>query len=179
VSRQNSCGWCISIEGTRWDALLADGMPLAAVSALTPFSASVGLAHARDHVAPRSPEPIRLTGSTNPMTVEEFAKQLTAIAVTTAAQADLAESSGDPQAMLSALESKAEVANMLAAALNLMPDVAESLVSETEATVRGSHRLTLSGLPTDPETLAWFIREAGGHQVADAIEESARKEWSA
>ncbi|RKT31451.1 hypothetical protein DEU34_2521 [Microbacterium sp. AG1240] len=78
--------------------------------------------------------------------------------------------------MFRAVESRAAAAAALATIFHLSNLQADDLLAECEAFIRAVHRLSSSGLPAEVETLAWLVREAGGHEVAAAMELTYRKD---
>jgi hypothetical protein len=94
----------------------------------------------------------------------------------TAARSDVAEESGSVDLMLRAVETRATAAAALATISHFSDLQADDLLAECEAFIRAVHRLSSSGLPADAETLAWLVRQAGGHEIAAAMELTHREE---
>lgn len=168
MRRESACGWCVHEDGPRWDAMLADGIPLAAVEALAPFSHEAAMAHVRDHTARH---PVTFSSGMTVSTTEDLARHVVQLANQSVAMTEAAEQEGSTESMLRAVEYRAVMTTTLAAALGTDETTADGLLSECEALSRASVRLTQSGLPNDPETLAWLVRDAGGHRLAEAIEQ--------
>lgn len=161
MSRLSGCAWCASEHGEFWDSLLADGVALSVVQELTPFSPGAALQHQRHSSVEPLAQPAQRTHS--------LADQIIRLASTTTAAAAVGEANPDTDFMR-VLEDRAAGVRVLATSFALEPVDVEALLAEGEAQVRAAVRLHELGLPADPETVVWLLREEGGHRIADEME---------